>query len=1078
VVNPLRDHEILQLDRLIQTEKELNSIKEIIGKAIELKPVLVLIHERILTLLNAHDFAIYSLDSKSEQLTLFFQTQKYRLAEHIPFDRSSIEGYTASTGNVLNIADFHNNELSKVSYEHFHINYSLYDKNGNQIKQVLSVPLFHEGRVVGIVELFNKKNQDAPFLEEEVLLIDIAESIASRLLEYMVTSREFSAAPKQILALDEDKSFVADIIKTLSLYSDFYRLTAVNDGKEATDILKSSTIHLVIINMTKQDTRSFPIYTFIRRHYPNIPVILILASSNSQLIDAISSIGVYRYFVKPLDYNFFESILEVLLFKEPLDCVNESVLVAVGHKSVQGLTDRINSSKNILEMMNVLQEFIGHYFESDVSTLFIADDHRSELYTLTVNNLVPSVMRIKIDRKTVPGLCAVKRDIIFVKNLHDQREIKSIDNDLECNAGISDNIEATFSQVIAVPIIHKKDFLGTLLACWHKDKKEFSNEMQLYLNEISHVLGVALSNFKMINRQMTTKFESLIRLGLLDEKTLDKAFKEAKRSYEPIESVLMAKHKISKDDIIHSLEDFYRCEYAVFNPSLPVSHDLFRDLNKEYLIRELWVPIRKNKDVVDIVMYDPSDIIKLDRIKGLLQIKDIKIYIALTDDVINLINHCFEDGNATSPEIDPLLFEDIDIGDIEIDEDNEEGEEVSESDSFIIRYVNKIIADAVERKASDIHIEPNKKSHSTAIRFRIDGDCTLYQTMPFKHQKAVVSRIKIMSNLDITERRKPQDGKIVFKQKNQGITELRVAVIPSQKDIEDVVMRILAKGDVVVLESLGLTERNYEEFTRITSKPYGFILVVGPTGSGKTTTLHGALHHINKPEKKIWTAEDPIEITQDGIRHVQVNPRVGFDFAAAMRAFLRADPDVIMIGEMRDKETARTAVEAALTGHLVFSTLHTNSASETIARLLDMGIDPLNFGDSMLGILAQRLVKVLCPQCKTAYNPTQQEYEIIAEKYGKQYFDRLGIPFDSDLVLYRPVGCEICNGTGYKGRMGIHELLVNSNEIKSAILHQAKADDIHGLSMSQGMTTLLQDGIIKVFQGKTDFQQVIKVCIK
>ncbi|MDO8786361.1 MAG: GspE/PulE family protein, partial [Syntrophales bacterium] len=317
-----------------------------------------------------------------------------------------------------------------------------------------------------------------------------------------------------------------------------------------------------------------------------------------------------------------------------------------------------------------------------------------------------------------------------------------------------------------------------------------------------------------------------------------------------------------------------------------------------------------------------------------------------------------------------------------------------------------------------------------------------------------------------------------FKRPTGEEIELRVATIPTQGNVEDVVMRILAKGETLPLEAMGMSKRNYAEFLKVLEKPYGIILVVGPTGSGKTTTLHAALHHINTPDRKIWTAEDPVEITQYGLRQVQVQAKIGFDFAAAMRAFLRADPDVIMVGEMRDFETAKTGVEASLTGHLVLSTLHTNSATETIVRLLDMGIDPLNFADALLGILAQRLVRTLCKKCKEAYHPTSVEYEDIVESYGEELFAKLNIPYTDEFTLYRPKGCDVCDKTGYKGRMGIHELLVGTDDIKRLVQKHATVEEMRDLAIHQGMTTLLQDGILKSIQGITDFKQVRRVCIK
>jgi len=336
-----------------------------------------------------------------------------------------------------------------------------------------------------------------------------------------------------------------------------------------------------------------------------------------------------------------------------------------------------------------------------------------------------------------------------------------------------------------------------------------------------------------------------------------------------------------------------------------------------------------------------------------------------------------------------------------------------------------------------------------------------------------------MSDLDIAERRKPQDGKIKFKKYGGKDIELRVATVPTQGGMEDIVMRILAAGEPLPLDKMGFSDLNFERFVGAITKPYGIAFVCGPTGSGKTTTLHSALGYINKPETKIWTAEDPVEITQRGLRQVQVKPKIGFDFAAAMRAFLRADPDVIMVGEMRDKETTHIGIEASLTGHLVFSTLHTNSAPESITRLLDMGMDPFNFADAILCILAQRLVRTLCKDCKQQYHPSQQEYDEIVREYGNEPFNtNLNVPYNDDLMFNKPGGCDACNNTGYRGRMGLHELLMGTDEMKRLIQSMAKMEELRDQAIKDGMTTLKQDGIEKVFKGYTDFMQVRKVCIK
>jgi type II secretory ATPase GspE/PulE/Tfp pilus assembly ATPase PilB-like protein len=334
-----------------------------------------------------------------------------------------------------------------------------------------------------------------------------------------------------------------------------------------------------------------------------------------------------------------------------------------------------------------------------------------------------------------------------------------------------------------------------------------------------------------------------------------------------------------------------------------------------------------------------------------------------------------------------------------------------------------------------------------------------------------------MSDLDISERRKPQDGKIKFKKFAPLDIELRVATIPTAGNNEDVVLRLLAAGKPMGLDQMGMSDQSYESFVEMISQPYGIVLVVGPTGSGKTTTLHAAMAHINKPETKIWTAEDPVEITQEGLRQVQVIPKIGFDFASAMRAFLRADPDVIMVGEMRDQETVSMGIEASLTGHLVMSTLHTNSAPETITRLLDMGMDPFNFADALLGVLAQRLMRTLCKDCKEAYHPEKSEFDGLVRAYEGD-FNQLGFSYNDDFVLHKPKGCSKCGHTGYAGRTAIHELLVGTDDIKTMVQNRSKVKDLKNQAIKDGMTTLMQEGIRKVCLGLTDFSQVRRVCMQ
>jgi type II secretory ATPase GspE/PulE/Tfp pilus assembly ATPase PilB-like protein len=412
---------------------------------------------------------------------------------------------------------------------------------------------------------------------------------------------------------------------------------------------------------------------------------------------------------------------------------------------------------------------------------------------------------------------------------------------------------------------------------------------------------------------------------------------------------------------------------------------------------------------------------------------------------------------------------------------------IEQSDNSLVRMINSMILEAHREGVSDIHIESYPGQEKTRIRFRRDGRLYTYLELPPSYRNAIVGRVKIMCDLDISEKRKPQDGKINFaKFSPQHRIELRVATVPTSNGLEDVVMRILASAKPIALNQLGLSERNLARLTAAVERPYGMVLCVGPTGSGKTTTLHSALMHINTPERKIWTAEDPIEITQAGLRQVQVNPRIDWTFAKALRAFVRADPDVIMVGEIRDEETAKTAIEASLTGHLVLSTLHTNSAPETVTRLLDMGMDPFNFADSLLAVLAQRLVRRLCTHCISSRPASPEEIEELLADY-LHAFAKKDSPAEREAVLaswqrrhardgrlmsFASAGCKHCGDTGFKGRVGIHELMAMSKTLRRLVQSGARAEELQEAALREGMRTLRQDGIAKVLSGQTTIEEV------
>ena len=583
------------------------------------------------------------------------------------------------------------------------------------------------------------------------------------------------------------------------------------------------------------------------------------------------------------------------------------------------------------------------------------------------------------------------------------------------------------------------------------------------------------------------KLEEIFLLeGILDADKISQGKDLSRKNDISLEAALLKLRHIDEEQLARAVAIQYDLPYVEIN-SLTLDPSLGRYISSVYAQKHLLVPISMIGSTLTLAMAKPLRYQDIRQLEDSIRLKIIWV-IASEASVLRAIKTLYR----VDVSVDSNAFDEVNLDLVpdsisellnktsaaEEPDVEEEVRKVTEKDSVIVKLVNKIIYDAYTKKASDIHIEPYPGKRDIVVRIRVDGQCIVYQKIPYKYKFAIPSRIKIMAELDIAERRRPQDGKIDFKKFGPLDIELRVATMPTVGHLEDVVIRLLGSGEPISFSQLGLTQRNQSAFERAISSPYGLVLVVGPTGSGKTTTLHSGLALINSAHRKIWTAEDPVEITQPGLRQVQVNPKIGFTFAAALRSFLRLDPDIIMVGEMRDEETASIAVEASLTGHLVFSTLHTNTAPETITRLLEMGLDPYSFADSLLCVLGQRLARKLCTNCRQAYKPSAEELDEIMDEFGGiQIFNETGGKLD-ELNMFRAVGCPACEHSGYHGRLGIHEVLEASSHIKGLIKKRADTDEIRAQAIVDGMRTLKQDGILKVLHGLTDMHEVRRVCIK
>ena len=593
--------------------------------------------------------------------------------------------------------------------------------------------------------------------------------------------------------------------------------------------------------------------------------------------------------------------------------------------------------------------------------------------------------------------------------------------------------------------------------------------------------------------------EALIAMDLISQAQLDEALEQQKSDRTvPLGEILVRHHMVTRQDLQTALAR--KMGYPLVDAQkFPVEAAALRKVPFVVADRLRALPLLLREGTLIVAVEDPGRRLALAELEFVTQCKVVPVLAQHTEidgavqDAYSKIGAegAYRGGSAID---DAIEFEQDDSGRLVetleregLESEHDDDRPIEQSDNSLVRLINTMIIEAHNDRVSDIHIESYPGRDKIKIRFRKDGILRPYLELPYTYRNAIISRIKIMCDLDISERRKPQDGKINFARFSpQHRIELRVATIPTNNGLEDVVMRILASAKPIPLDKLGLSGSNFTRFKETMERPYGLVLCVGPTGSGKTTTLHSALSHINVPERKIWTAEDPIEITQPGLRQVQVNPKIDWTFAKALRAFLRADPDVIMVGEIRDEETAHMAIEASLTGHLVLSTLHTNSAPETVTRLLDMGMDPFNFADSLLVVLAQRLVRRLCSSCRVSEPFKPEVLDELVEDYLsicppddprftrevllKEWHERFA--HNGQLVHHHSPGCSRCENTGFKGRAGLHELMTISRDLRRLIQTGARAEELQACALREGMRTLRQDGIEKVLQGITNIEEV------
>ena len=772
---------------------------------------------------------------------------------------------------------------------------------------------------------------------------------------------------------------------------------------------------------------------------------------------------------------------------------------ALFFRQLQQVTNRVHDTENLDQLILDVSQDICRLFNADRLTLYAVNEDRSAIVSKVKTGLNTNRdLKLPISAQSIAGYVAMSQQAINIVDVYDDQALKKIHPGLSFLQEVDKRSGYRTKQMLVAPVMDSDVLYGVLQIINNRSDHAFGKLEEDGARQLCKTLGIAirqrLKKAQDEPRRKATKYDGLVTGAVLSYEELSKCIQKARDEAQSVEHGLIADYHIKPAQIGASLAHFFGVAYEPFNEGRIRSEMLHGALKKEFIQQQGWVPLEETPEGLVIMCLDP-EASRSARVVPQVFPRVSKFAYKVTtqtefDETLRQLFGVINQGGS----IDQMLA-DMDSP-IDNDTNDDSALESAAADNELVKFVNKVIVDAYNQKASDIHIEPMPGKAKTGIRFRIDGTLQPYIEVPAQFRQAMVTRLKIMCDLDISEKRKPQDGKIKFKKYGPLDIELRVATIPSSGGVEDVVMRILAAGEPIPLEKLGLTAHNKTRLEQTVSKPYGLFYVCGPTGSGKTTTLHSILKFLNTPDTKIWTAEDPVEITQKGLRQVQINKKAGIDFALVMRAFLRADPDIIMVGESRDKETVSMGVEASLTGHMVFSTLHTNSAPESITRLLDMGMDPFNFADALLGILAQRLAKKLC-DCKEAYFPNTTEiksfiaeyaeelrhtaawtddYEGEVQKLYERWIEQYGE--GGKLKMYQSAGCDKCNKTGYKGRIGLHELMIADDAAKKLIQERSRVAELFASAVNSGMRTLKMDGMEKILMGLTDLKTVRSVCIK
>lgn len=766
--------------------------------------------------------------------------------------------------------------------------------------------------------------------------------------------------------------------------------------------------------------------------------------------------------------------------------------------NLQSLLKAIQKAANLSTIKRILSKYIQDVFQVEMATIFLLHARKQELVSWI---LIPGGDELKqitvpLGTSSIVGYVATKKQSINLRDPYDVRELSRVDSALNFFDTYDEQANVRSKQILAVPIVYNTTLMGVVELINKKDDTAFTQDDQKKAEELAAALATAFSSHGTFGKQTPPQYEALLEQKLLSRKELVQGLAKANELGEDPETLLIKTFKIPKLKMGQLLAEYYSTSFADLESFDKNPSQLFKGINIDYFEEEELVPLSliAGKLMVAARKIDDQSLTGAMR-KQVPKVNQVELVFAFTEDIRSFWQRTRAKYFIGSKTVREKQKSTADVGLFDLLENDhfpatEERIRVVErvvgpekhvenntdiNDPPLIQMVNEIIESGYSKGASDIHIEPYGNEKECNLRYRINGVCSNVTQIPQQHVAQIIERIKFLASLKRAEHSRPQIGKIDFTTSQGKEIGLRVATIPTVDSNEDIVLHILP--DPKPLPSLDelIPAGILAPFKELIEQEHGIILVVGPSVSGKTTTLHSALAHVSSAEKKIWTAENPVEIRQKGIRQVQIDPLENYTYTAALQAFHNADPDVIMLGDMHGLQTAMLAVDAALNGKLLLSSVSVNSAAEAITHCLNTGIDPFHLADVLRCVLAQRLVRTLCEHCKEAYQPEQAEYDHLIESYGVSFFNHINIMYSDNLVFYRAKGCSNCHGTGYRGQKALFELLVVNSPIRKLIMNRAPLGQIIEEAVLNDMILLSQAGIQLIFEGVIDSNELTGV---